>query len=96
MLHGLTVTIITVVIMGYSWVVTTIMAIMAAFECEWEIWVIRDIYGRVVTVITAVIIVAGQTEMITAFMILVTAIIRRHGLAVIAFMVMMLLIGLWC
>lgn len=52
--HCLAVIMVMAVIMGFSWVMTVIMAVVAMSKCEWKNLILINFYNQVVIVITVV------------------------------------------
>lgn len=72
------------------------MAIVAVAECELEFGILKNLYSCSVTIITAVIIIYGGNKSdhgLAVFLIIV--VIGYYGLAVVAFMAVMLHDELW-
>lgn len=92
--HGLAVTMVTIMITCYGWVVIVIIVIVATPKQERGFFTSRNFHGQAMIIVTIVTIsVEGNINIHGLVMILFTAIIWHHGQVVIFFTVMMLSVG---
>lgn len=89
--HGLAVTLVRAITIGYGWVLTAIMAVVAMSRCEQEILVISSFHRQAMMDITTVIFIVVQYKRLHEIVVFfVMAIIGHYGQDVISFTVVTL------